>query len=130
MSDAFELYNEGRELIERGQRVAGIDKLRQAALLAPHFKTYEILGEALLAEGQPQEACVYLAAAAGIGRRQFRSRYLLAQALLALGNDHALDAATHLTEALALNPTYRSAKELLDRLLSEQPQLAEQLKEQ
>lgn len=132
MSDtsALTLYEAARELIDSGQRTAGIEKLRQAVLLAPHFKTYEVLGEALLAEGLPAEACVYLAAAAGLGRRQFRSRYLLAQALLALGEDHAFDAAMQLREALALNPQYRSAKDLFDRMLAARPALADQIEEQ
>lgn len=127
---ALALYNEGRDLLEHGDRAAGIDKLREAALLAPHFKTYEVLGEALLAAGAHQEACIYLAAAAGLGNRQSRSRYLLAKALLALGSDSATDAAVQLTKALECNPEYRSARELLERVLSEHPDVADELQEQ
>jgi tetratricopeptide (TPR) repeat protein len=123
------LYNEGRRLLDSGQRAAGITALLEAIHAAPHFKTYEVLGEALLADGRHQEACVYLSASVGLARSQPKARYLLAKALLALGDDYTLDAAVQLTEAIRINKDFRSAKELLTRIVAENPSLADELKE-
>jgi tetratricopeptide (TPR) repeat protein len=62
------------------------------------------------------EAILYLAAAAALGNKQFRSRYLLAKALLAI--DEEADAITKLKEAIEIQPTYKAAKELLNGILS------------
>src|SRR5687768_10616017 len=114
--EAFALYSAGRDALDVGDRASAIDRLRRSAVLAPHFKTFELLGQCLLEEGQPGDAIVYLAAAAGLGNRQFRSRYLLARALIATGDTgHAID---KLREALELQPAFRAARELLDETLS------------
>ena len=81
---------------------------------SPHFKTLELLGVCYQKLGRFADAVVYLAAAAGLGNGQFRGRFLLAEVLLALGETE--DAVLKLKEALALNPGYRSARELLARL--------------
>ena len=113
--EAAALYSTGRDALDAGDRAAAIERLRRSATLAPHFKTVELLGECLLQAGQPGDAIVYLAAAAGLGNRQFRSRYLLARALIATGEPgHAID---KLREALDLQPTYRAARELLEETL-------------
>jgi tetratricopeptide (TPR) repeat protein len=110
--EAFALYSAGRDALDEGNRPDAIEQLRRSAVLAPHFKTLELLGECLLEDGHSRDAIVYLAAAAGLGNRQFRSRYLLARALIAIGEPgHAID---KLREALEFQPTYRAARELLD----------------
>ena len=40
------LYETGRELLERNDLDGAIAAFTQSALLEPHFKTYELLGEA------------------------------------------------------------------------------------
>ena len=109
---ATQSYAAGRAATQAGDFPAAIQHLRSSGSAAAHFKTYELLGECLLAVNRPNDAIEYLAAAAGLGNRQFRSRYLLAQALLLVGEvDWATD---KLTEALELQPTYRAARTLLD----------------
>ena len=118
---AFTLYQEGREALKSGDRQLGIEKLKRAAGLWPHFKTYEILGEALLEEGHAVDAIVFLSAAVGLDEKQHRGRFLLARALIALGPEWIPTAAANLRQALLLNPTYRAARELLDTLLRDHP---------
>jgi tetratricopeptide (TPR) repeat protein len=119
MEEAMKLYNDGREALSSGHRNLAIQKFRQSYSLAPHYKTFELLGEALMAEGEYIEAVVYLAAAAGIGEKQFKSRYLLARALLALGDVWKDDAIEQLRKSIELNPNYRTAKKLLAELSHE-----------
>ena len=114
---AHDLYTRGREAMDAGDYALAIARFRRSVLLDPHFKTLELLGECLLRVGQPAEAAIYLAAAAGLGSRQSRPRYLLAQALVQIEcRDWAAD---KLREALAFNPTYRRARELLAELEAE-----------
>ena len=118
--EAGALYSAGRASLDAGDRAGAIERLRQSAVLTPHFKTFELLGECLLEAGQLGDAIVYLAAAVGLGNRQFRSRYLLARALIATGETgHAID---KLREALELQPTYRAARELLAETLRTYPE--------
>jgi tetratricopeptide (TPR) repeat protein len=113
---AYRLYSRAREAVSSGRRPEAIEMLRSAAHLAPHFKTYELLGEQLLGEGQASEAILYLAAAVGLGNRQFRSRYLLAQALLRHDPASVQEAAAKLRDALEMNPDYKAARALLEQI--------------
>jgi tetratricopeptide (TPR) repeat protein len=100
--------------MERGRLDEAVDIFSRAFLLEPHFKTLELLGTCYQKLGRLQEAVVYLAAAAGLGNRQFRARFLLAEVLVLLGD---IDSAVNkLEEAIELNPDYRSARELLKRI--------------
>ena len=85
-------------------------------MATPHFKTFELLGEHLLALGQTTEGILYLAAAIGLSRSQYRARFLLAGAMAARGDID--DALALLDEALALNSNYKAAIELRQQLSS------------
>lgn len=111
------LYREGREARDVGNYLVAIRRLRQSSRLAPHFKTYELLGECLLKIEKPKDAVLYLAAAAGLGNKQFRAHYLLGSALLLLDPPSIHEAAVHFQEALRLNPNYKTAKKGLEELV-------------
>ena len=108
------LYQQARAAMAAGDRSAAISQFTESAQLQPHFKTYELLGECLLAEGQVTQAILYLSAAVGLGRKTFRAHYLLATALLELGAPE--DAREQLIIALELQPNYSSAERLLEQL--------------
>lgn len=91
--------------------------MRASAAQEPHFKTMEILGEALLCAGNVTESIVWLSASAGIAPKQVRARLLLAQALESRGDID--DARIQLQEALSIQPQFRSAREMLERLQPE-----------
>jgi tetratricopeptide (TPR) repeat protein len=116
--DAFEralrLYDEARDLVRRGERDEAIDCFRRSIAAHPHFKACELLGELLLATGRPQDACVFLAASVALGTRNFRGLFLLARALLVLGEREM--AVARLRQALELQPTYKEAATLLASL--------------
>lgn len=112
-------YHRGREAMNAGELETAIRMFRSSMDASPHFKTAELLGECLLNTGRPLEAIVFLACAAGLGTKQSRSRFLLAQALEAVGDYQ--DALIKLQEALAMNPRYKQARELQSRILAEHP---------
>lgn len=122
---ALELYEEGRRASERGEIAKAIDLLSQSAEIAPHFKTYELLGSALLQDGQVARAVAYLAASAGINPRHPKPRFLLAEALLQI--QHHDWAVSQLAECLKLQPDFLRARQLLDRLLIERPSLRSEI---
>ena len=66
------------------------------------------------AAGPPVDAVLYLSAAAGLGNRQSRPRYLLAQVLVEM--DDPVLAAAKLREAVELQPAYDAAHALLATL--------------
>lgn len=105
------LYHEGRKLILSKDFEAAIERLKKSSELIPHFKTLELLGECFLEQKNYSQAIIYLAAAAGLGNKSFRSYFLLAKALLEF--DEVDKATEKLNEALRLNPNYREAKNLL-----------------
>lgn len=111
---ANQLYDEARRFLEAGSRDAAMKLFRDSLEAFPHFKSAELLSECLLESGNPAEAAVYAAAAIGLGRRQTRARFLLARALIQLGEVD--DAREKLVEALDLNPHYKAARELHDSL--------------
>ena len=113
-SSASALYRAGREAMERKDFDHAVEQLRRAFLLEPHFKTLELLGACCHKLGRLPEAVLYLAAAAGLGNRQFRARFLLAEVLVSL---HDIDGAVNkLEEANELNPNFRRAHDLLKRI--------------
>jgi tetratricopeptide (TPR) repeat protein len=112
--DFYQLYQEGLELLAGGQMEAAIERLKASIRALPHFRTYETLGGALLGQGRADEAAHYLLHAVELGRRQARPRYLLARALAQLGDRWA--AMEHLVGALALQPDFSRAAELLAEL--------------
>lgn len=116
------LYQEARDALNHGDLEVATAKFRESAKQAPHFKTYEMLGECLLKCDQLEEAVLYLSASAGLGNRQYRSRYLLAQTLIRLGDP--VSAAEKLQEAVQMQPAYKAARTLLDKLLTEDAQVA------
>jgi hypothetical protein len=116
-------YGAGRSALERGDRLSAIAFFQDSIAARPHFKTLELLGSALLEQGDIAGAVVHLAASAGLNPRQSKPRFLLAQAMLAHGPSWKADAAAQLRECLRLNPEYATAKQLLERLLSEDPSL-------
>ena len=116
---ASELYQSGRDAMDRGDFTTAVGHLQRALALLPHYKTMELLGTALREIQRPEEALVYLAAAAGLGNRQFRARYLLAEVLVGLGLTE--DAIVKLEEAIELKPDYRAARELLGRIRPARP---------
>ena len=100
--------------MEREDFDAAVEQLSHAFFLEPHFKTLELLGTCCQRLGRFHEAVLYLAAAAGLGNRQFRARFLLAEVLASLGD---IDGAVNkLEEAIELNPDFRRARDLLKRL--------------
>lgn len=113
---AYKLYDQGRNQLKSGNSRMAIELLKESFNLVPHYKTSELLGEALMIDQQHINAVLYLAAAAGLGKNQFRSKFLLAKALLALGDEWKADAIEHIQESIRLNPDYRAAKELLKEL--------------
>jgi tetratricopeptide (TPR) repeat protein len=78
-------YYAGRDRLAAGDSEDAIALLEQSAQIEPHLKTLEILGEAWLRLGQPKRAIVPLAAATTLNE-QVRAPSLLAEALLALGD--------------------------------------------
>ncbi len=117
MSDperAKELYDRGRDLEKSGDWEAALSAFRtqRPSLL----KTFELAGNCLLEMGRHGEAIVYLAAAATLGRKQSRCRFLLANALSSLGEVE--EAITFLDECLELTPGYRVAVALRNELLA------------
>jgi tetratricopeptide (TPR) repeat protein len=113
---AYVTYTQARAALMRGDRAEAIELLRASAHAEPHFKTLELLGEALIDQGAQTDGIVYLAAAVGLAANQSRPRFLRAKALAASG--HLQDAVRLLDEALSLNPQYESARELRSQIVS------------
>lgn len=118
-------YEEGRQALKLGDRPRAVALFKDAVKARPHFKTLELLGSTLLEQGDLPDAAIYLAASAAMSPKQSKPRFLLAQAMLALGQTWKSDAVQQLQECLRLNPNYANAKQLLERLLSEDPSLAD-----
>jgi tetratricopeptide (TPR) repeat protein len=109
-----ELYLQGRESMEKGDLDQAVALFLDSTNALAHFKTLELLGECLLKLNRHNEASIYLAAASVMGTRAFRARFLLAQALVPLGEiEKAVEV---LNDALELNPNYKAAKDFLQTL--------------
>jgi tetratricopeptide (TPR) repeat protein len=114
--DHHVLYVQGRAAMEKGDMVQAVELLKRSAELYPHFKTYESIGECLLAQDDFNEAVLYLSASSGLGSKPFRALYLLARALIGTGEPD--QARQKLLRALAINSDYRAARELLEQITS------------
>lgn len=110
-------YDAGRSAMEADDFESAIVAFTESLAHAPHPKTFELLGECLMQRDRPHDALVYLAAAVGLGRNAFRARFLLARALIAVGEHQK--AIEHLEDLIEANPTYKSARELLESLKGE-----------
>ena len=107
------LYDEGRAALEEGRLARAIELLERSAALWPHFKTLEILGEALLRAGDPLAAVAPLAAATALNE-QVRAPSMLAEALLRLGELH--DAEKFAAQVVARDPGNRRARSVLESI--------------
>lgn len=115
-SKHYELYQKGRIAMDEGNHLNAIELLEESALLCPHFKTYECIGECYRLRNENGKAIIYFAAAAGLGPKQARPRYLLAESFTAV--EDFVRALVEVEHALHINPNYTRAKELHRRLLS------------
>ena len=114
-----ELYQRGREAMEQHQNSEAAALFRSSISLRPHSKSLELLGECLLEmKSAPEEAIVFLAAAAGLGNKASRAFFLLARALSSQGMRQ--DAIEKLEIAIEMQPQFRAAIELRDALLKSQ----------
>ena len=114
---ASALYRAGREAMERDDFDDAVEQFTRSFFLEPHFKTLELLGTSCQKLGRLPEAVLYLAAAAGLGNREVRARFLLAEVLISL--DDIDGAVNKLEEAIELNPNFRRAHDLLKRIRPE-----------
>lgn len=111
ISESSFLYEEGRQFFDNKNFELASEKFKESCNLFPHFKTLELLGECFLKQEKYNQAIIYLAAAVGLGNKSYRSYYLLAKALLEVGEVNK--AIEKLKEALILNPNYKEAEKLL-----------------
>jgi tetratricopeptide (TPR) repeat protein len=107
---AREAYEAGREALAAGDFEAAIAHLETSVGLHPHFKALESLGEAWLRKGKPDRAIVPLAAATTLNA-QVRAPSMLAEALLALGDE--LEAHRIAQLALSRDPNSKKARAVL-----------------
>ena len=120
-SPGAQRYLLGRELLEQASPAEALPLLMESARESPHFKTYEVLGECLVALGRHAEAVVWLSAATTLNRNP-KAPTLLAETWLVLGR--AYDARCALELALERNPRYRRALRLAKEL-EDHPDLRE-----
>ena len=106
------LYETGRAALAAGHVEAAVAAFLESVLEEPHFKTLELLGEALMLLGRPKEAIVPLAAASTLNR-QVRAPALLAQAFLKLGRE--ADAYAAAQDALTRDPNNRMARSVKEK---------------
>ena len=104
---AHAAYQAGRGKLETGDLEGAISALEESVSTHPHFKSLELLGEALLRAGKPHRAIVPLAAATTLNDH-VRPPSLLAEALLAIGDQ--LEAHRIALLALERDPTNRKAR--------------------
>jgi tetratricopeptide (TPR) repeat protein len=107
------LYHLGRDLMEAGHSENAIAVLEASVKIQPHFKTFELLGECLLQLGRLEDAIAPLAAATTLNT-QTRAPTLLAEVYLGLGEMERAKRMASL--AVERNPSYRRAKEILQRI--------------
>ena len=108
---ALAAYQAGRSRLEAGDLEGAIALLQESVAANPHFKTLELLGEALLRAGRPLMAIVPLAAATTLND-QVRAPSLLAEALQATGD--VVDAHRMALLALKRDPTNKKARSVHD----------------
>ena len=98
-------------MLEVGNFIDAIAKFEASIACSPHFKTLELLGEALLKAGQPSRAIVPLAAATTLNAH-VKAPSMLAEALLATGD--RLKAHEVAKLALSRDPMNKRAKAVFD----------------
>jgi tetratricopeptide (TPR) repeat protein len=108
---AHSLYLAGKASLASGDLDDAIKQLDASITEDPHFKTLELLGDAWLRKGEPKKAIIPLAAATTLNA-QVRAPSLLAEALLALGNE--LDAHRMAELALDREPNNKKARSVLE----------------
>jgi tetratricopeptide (TPR) repeat protein len=113
MREGYELYKKGRLLVRTGDYEEAISLFRRSAEMEPHFKTFELLGECLLALNRNSEAVGPLAAATTLNRG-VRAPSLLAEAFLR--NQKFDDAEDFAKLALQRDPRNKRARDVLEKL--------------
>jgi uncharacterized protein HemY len=120
-----DFYELGRKLLTEQKYSEAVEAFHASAKLAPHFKTYELLGECYLALQQAAQAIPFLAAATTLNQG-VRAPSLLAEVFLTLGD---LPKAKEIAEiALSRDSTNSKAKSVLDQVKKVQS-MAEELPE-
>ena len=110
-NQALAEYERGRSLLAAGDLPAAIACLEASVAAYPHFKAFELLGEAWLRSGDPVRAIAPLAAATTLNR-QVRAPSLLAEALRASGDEVKAHEIAKL--ALDRDPNNRQARVVFD----------------
>lgn len=113
MKEGYELYKKGRLLAKTGNYEEAVSLFRKSAVMKPHFKTFELLGECLLALNRISEAVGPLAAATTLNRG-VRAPSLLAEAFLR--NQKFDDAEDFAKLALQRDPRNKRARDVLAKL--------------
>src|SRR5262245_60245643 len=109
----FELFQKGRAAFDGGDYELAISLFRQSLEISLHFKTLELLGEALCRLGKHRESIIPLAAATALNRGS-KAPCLLAEAFVALKDwASAKDAAI---ESLRRTPEYGRANAILGKV--------------
>src|SRR6185503_20148754 len=111
LDPAREAYEAGRAALAAGDVEGAIAHLEVSVGFHPHFKALELLGEAWLRKGEPRRAVVPLAAATALSA-QVRAPALLAEALLALGDE--IEAHRMAQLALSRDATHKKARAVLE----------------
>lgn len=110
---AQEMYFLGSGLLDEGKFAESAAILQKSAVLSPHYKTFELLGESLLHLNRHTEAIPPLAAAILL-HTQPRAAALLAAVFLALGD--YIQARNMAELAIERNPSYGWPQELLQQI--------------
>jgi tetratricopeptide (TPR) repeat protein len=112
MREGYELYKKGHLLVRTGDYEEAISLFRRSAEMEPHFKTFELLGECLLALNRNSEAVGPLAAATTLNRG-VRAPSLLAEAFLR--NQKCDDAEDFAKLALQRDPRNKGVRDVLKK---------------
>lgn len=115
MNGGYELYLEGCELLECGKYREAAARFMQSLGEMPHFKTFECLSECYSAMNASEKAFEYAEAAYRLNPHNGMTAFRYAELLVEYKND-ILKAKNILTELLARNPSYKAARELLDKI--------------
>ncbi len=117
MSEGYEIYEQGRAAMRDGRFADAIEFLERSAVLDPHFKTFELIGECLMKLNRFAEAVGPLAAAVALNRG-VRAPSLLVECFHAIGRIE--DAWEFAKVALLRDPTNRRAKDILNKMEANQ----------
>ena len=113
---SYELYQRGKDAMERCEYESAINYFRDSIEHYPHFKTLELLGECFLFANKPVEAIPPLAAAISLGSNEFRAAYLLSRAFVEI--DDFKKALAYAEQATKMKPDFRRAEELRQQILA------------